>query len=184
MFEHRTVWARGRTRPLAVGKEAMKIQAITHTPESGLLQLTTAGAAAGWSPGVDADTARVLTEVYGPVVVGGSVWERDRLWRACREAGRAAGLTPASWGHVDVALWDLFAKAQELPLFRAVGGFRDRIPVVRRGTETTDPETVTAEAVAARDEGAWGYSLSAVSAQTAVALLPSLREAASLAPAP
>jgi L-alanine-DL-glutamate epimerase-like enolase superfamily enzyme len=155
----------------------MKIQGITYTPTGGLLQLTTSGAAAGWAPGVGADTARLLTEVYGPVVVDGSVWERDRLWRACREAGRAAGLTPASWGHVDIALWDLFAKAQELPLFRAVGGFRDRIPVVRRGSETTDPETVTAEAVAARDEGAWGYSLSLASAETAMALLPSLRQA-------
>lgn len=167
----------GSPGPLAVGKEAMEIQGITYTPACALLQLTTSGAAVGCSPGVDTNTARLLTEVCGPVVIGGSVWERDRLWRACREAGRAAGLTPASWGHVDIALWDLFAKAQELPLFRAVGGFRDRIPVVRRGTETTDPETVTAEALAARDEGAWGYSLSAVSAQTAVALLPSLREA-------
>ena len=33
---------------------------------------------------------------------------------------RAAGLTPASWGYVDIALGDLFAKAQGLPLFRAI----------------------------------------------------------------
>ena len=42
---------------------------------------------------------------------------------------RATGSTPASWGYVDIALGDLFAKAQGLPLFRAIGGFRDRLPV-------------------------------------------------------
>ena len=44
---------------------------------------------------------------------------------------RAAGLTPASWGNVDIALGDLFAKAQGSRLFRAIDGFRDRVPVYR-----------------------------------------------------
>ena len=104
-----------------------------------------------------APAAQAIIDLLGPVLLGNTVWERDRLWRECLETGRAAGLTPTSWGSVDVALWDLFAKAQNLPLFRAIGGFRDRVPAVRRGSRGASTEARIDEAITARDSGLFGY---------------------------
>ena len=97
------------------------------------------------------------------------------MWRSCRVDGRAAGLTPASWGYVDIALGDLFAKAQGLPLFRAIGGFRDRVPVYRPELETTECDVVMGEALAAYRESAFGYCLQALSADAAADLLRAFR---------
>ena len=153
----------------------MPITQIIHSSDDGLLRLCTDDGTEGRVPDVAASLAQSIIETYGPVVTGSSVWERDRVWRACRDTGRAAGLTPASWAHVDIALWDLFAKAQDLPLFRAIGGFRDCIPFYRPGTETTACDVVIAEALAARDEGALGYCLQAVRADATTDLLCALR---------
>ena len=97
------------------------------------------------------------------------------MWRSCRADGRAAGLPPASWGYVDIALGDLFAKAQGLPLFRAIGGFRHRVPVYRPDLETTECDVVMGEALAAYREGAFGYCLQALSADATADLLRAFR---------
>ena len=154
----------------------MQLTRIIYAAEDGLLRLCADDGTEGWAPGVPAPLAQTIVDAYEPVLSGGSVWERDRLWRACREAGRQAGLTPASWGHVDIALWDLFAKAQGLPLFRAIGGFRDRIPIYRIGSQTTDIDVVVGEALAARNAGAFGYGLQAVCAEATPDLLRALRK--------
>lgn len=153
----------------------MRVTGLTHSSDGGLLRLCADDGSEGWAPGVAAPMAQSIIETYGPVVEGCSVWERDRVWRACRDAGRAAGLTPASWGYVDIALWDLFAKAQGLPLFRAIGGFRDRVPAYRPGSETTKCDVVVGEALAARREGAFGYCLQAVCTDATADLLHALR---------
>ena len=138
----------------------MKITAVRHQSTGGLLSVCTDGPVEGWSPGVAPHLVQPLLETCQPLLVGQSVWERERLWRECRDAGLRAGLPPAFWAHVDIALWDLFAKAQELPLFRAVGGFRRRLPAVWRGT-AADVEQVATTAAEARSRGYFGYCVSA-----------------------
>ena len=88
---------------------------------------------------------------------------------------RAAGLTPASWGYVDTALGDLFAKAQGLPVFRAIGGFRDRVPVYRPDSETNECDVVMGEALEAYRASGFGYCLQALSADAAADLLRAFR---------
>ena len=156
----------------------MRVIQITYSSEESLLRLCADDGSEGWAPGVVAPMAQSIIETYGPVVEGCSVWERDRAWRACRDAGRAAGLTPASWGYVDIALWDLFAKAQGLPVFRAIGGFRDRVPVYRSGSDTAECDVVVGEALAAHREGSFGYCLQAVCADETVGMLRALRREA------
>ena len=60
-------------------------------------------------------------------------------------------------------------------LFRAIGGFRDRVPAYRPGSETTECDVVVGEAITARQEGAFGYCLQAVCADATVDLLHALR---------
>ncbi len=153
----------------------MQLTRMTYAEDDGLLRLCADDGTEGWAPGVPSPLAEALIDACQPVLVGQSPWERDRLWQACRAAGQRAELAPAAWGHVDIALWDLLARAQGLPLFRAMGGFRDRIPIYRVGSETRDPDVVVAEAEAARAEGALGYGLQAVCAEATPDLLRAIR---------
>lgn len=155
----------------------MRITGITYSPACHLLRITTDEADEGWSPGIEPAAAQAIIEIFEPLAIGCPVWERDLLWRQCREAGRGAGLTPGSWGSVDIALWDLFAKAQDLPLFRAIGGFRDRVPAVRRGERDVSMEDHIEAATAARDTGLFGYIVRATREADLIDALPSLREA-------
>ena len=155
----------------------MEIAEIIHEPECELLRLVTVGGLEGWSPGVKAPAAQVIIDLLEPVLLGNTIWERDRLWRECLETGREAGLTPTSWGSVDVALWDLFAKAQNLPLFRAIGGFRDRVPAVQRGSRGASTETRIDEAITARDSGLFGYVVRGTRQNDLIDALPALRAA-------
>ena len=59
--------------------------------------------------------------------------DRERAWSD--HAGTwTKGLAPALRSGIDVALWDLSAKITGRPLFRHLGGFRDRVPVCRAST--------------------------------------------------
>ena len=93
-------------------------------------------------------------------LTGRPLADRERIWPDLRAA--AAGSDPAALAGVDVALWDLWSKALGLPLYRAIGGFRTRVPVCLAGVAACDSgdagaEAAAAEAAAAEREGYRGY---------------------------
>ena len=93
-------------------------------------------------------------------LAGRPLADRERIWRDLRAA--AAGSDPAGLAGVDIALWDLWAKALGLPLYRAVGGFRTRVPVCLAGGAVCDAgdagvQAAAAEAAAAERDGYRGY---------------------------
>ena len=59
----------------------------------------------------------------------------ERLWHKLwvpKLVGRR-GLTTRAISAIDIALWDLRAKVAGLPLYKMLGGFRDRVPVYIAG---------------------------------------------------
>ena len=88
-------------------------------------------------------------------LVGRPLADRERLWRGLRAA--AAGSDPAGLAGVDIALWDLWSKAQGLPLYRAIGGFRTEIPACLSGEAACDSDDAAAEAAGAAGDGYRGY---------------------------
>lgn len=75
-----------------------------------------------------------IARIYAPLLAGESIHDVQRLWRKLYHfpplqwVGRA-GITQLALSAVDVALWDLKAKACGLPLWRFLGGLRpDGIP--------------------------------------------------------
>ena len=126
---------------------------------SGLLRLCTDAEHEGWAVGIEASTASIIETHYRSLLVGETPWERERIWQALVQEGRRAGLQPLTWGVVDIALWDLLGKAQGLPVFRAIGGFRDRVPTYVCGADGVDGEEAVRQALEARDEGFWGYKV-------------------------
>lgn len=61
-------------------------------------------------------------------LVGRDALDRELLWRRMWEVDRLEYLPTHMTGPVDVALWDLAARAAGMPLHRFLGSARDRIP--------------------------------------------------------
>ena len=61
-----------------------------------------------------------------PLLRGQDPLDREGLWRAIQS--ETLPTIPGAPSAVDVALWDLAAKAAGLPLYRLLGGYRSRIP--------------------------------------------------------
>ena len=108
----------------------MKITKITLHQPADLLRLVTGEGIEGHCTGITATGSDF--ERAASIVVGSNPLDRERTWWAMQEPDK--GLPPALRTGIDVALWDLSAKITGRPLFRHLGGFRDRVPVCRVGT--------------------------------------------------
>ncbi|MXY48728.1 MAG: hypothetical protein F4Y38_05425 [Gemmatimonadetes bacterium] len=109
----------------------MKItKLILHQP-AGLLRLVIDEGLEGHCTGVTASAVDVDVDLAAPILVGTNPLDRERTWWTMRDLDE--GPPPAFRAGIDVALWDLSAKIVGRPLFRHLGGFRDRVPVCRVG---------------------------------------------------
>ena len=80
---------------------------------------------------------RLIEEELAPLLVGrdprriAKLWEEmyEAAWRFCGP-GRSA---MSSIGALDIALWDLYGKSIGEPVWRLLGGYRDRVPVYSDG---------------------------------------------------
>lgn len=72
----------------------------------------------------DRYTAEAIRHLI-PILVGSDPFEREDLWRRLRS--RVFPPPPGAVAAVDIALWDLLAKAADLPLYQLLGGGRNRL---------------------------------------------------------
>jgi len=132
----------------------MRITKICLHQPAGLLRLVTDEGLEGHCTGVTASSAALGADVdlVAPILVGTNPLDRERTWWAMRDLDD--GLPPALRAGIDVAFWDLSAKIAGRPLFRHLGGFRDRVPVCRVGAagDATDALGGTARAAGTSSE--------------------------------
>jgi L-alanine-DL-glutamate epimerase-like enolase superfamily enzyme len=62
------------------------------------------------------------------LLIGRDPLLKEDLWERVWELDRIEELPIYALGLADIALWDLTAKVAGLPLYRVIGGYRDRIP--------------------------------------------------------
>ena len=123
----------------------------------GLLRLITDADVEGWCLGIDESVATHIQTHCRDVLIGQDPFERERLWHELVRLDRFSYLPHSVRGLVDVALWDLLGKATDLPVFRLIGGFRDRIPCYKSGGNLPTVEAFVEDAVQAKEEGFFGY---------------------------
>ncbi len=125
--------------PVTAGSIADSTHSVTHWGVVGT-RIVTAGGLVGYGfTGTHAHLAsdRLITscisQSYAPLLMGEDANDRTRLWTklarhpALQWVGRA-GITQLALAAVDVALWDLAAKAAGRPLWSYLGGARtDRL---------------------------------------------------------
>jgi L-alanine-DL-glutamate epimerase-like enolase superfamily enzyme len=92
----------------------------------------------------------VLRDLLWPVLEGrdprdaGGIW--DDMFRQLRGWGHYRGFVQEAMSGVDQALWDIVAKAQGIPLYKALGGAgRDRVPVYASSVYIADLDTMQRE---------------------------------------
>ena len=127
-----------------------------HQP-CGLLRLRTDTELEGWCLGVDEDSAARIQKSCRDALIGSDPMERERLWNELVRLDRFAYLPHGVRGYLDVALWDLVSKSCDLPVYKMIGGFRDRIPAYKMGGNLPTVVDFVEAAVKAKEEGFFGY---------------------------
>lgn len=116
-----------------------------------------------YSVDVGGSSIRALAEDYlAPLVVGMDARHYERIWnRLARQSRRLGiGVNSMAVAAFDIAVWDLIGKHRGEPLYRLLGGARDRIPAYASEINLADSDT--AEALAARVDGYMAEGFGAV----------------------
>ena len=96
-----------------------------HDARQTLLRIVTDSGVEGYAFGADADAIR---QYVAPALLGQDPFYRERLWRAVQERQRLfPSLLDRTIGVVDCALWDLAGRALQTPVYKLLGGFRDKL---------------------------------------------------------
>ena len=97
----------------------------------------------------DASTARLIDDLLREVLIGKDATETAARWNEMRAAVRnngRGGISAMAISAVDIALWDLKAKAMKMPLATLLGAARDSVPVYGSGGFTSyDVRELTAQ---------------------------------------
>ncbi len=95
------------------------------------------GTGFAYTLGIGGTALRELVDTYlTPLVLGSDPRDVERIWTRCwweLHALGSAGMSRFALAAIDIALWDILAKHAGVPLYRLLGGSRDRIPAYGGG---------------------------------------------------
>ena len=118
-----------RVKPITNGKHT-----YTHSG-LGLVKIETDKGITGVGMGSTGGVAGATIERLKPELIGEDPIDVERLWHKMwipKLIGRR-GLTTRAISAIDIGLWDLRAKVAGMPLYKMLGGFRDRMPTYIAG---------------------------------------------------
>jgi len=94
-----------------------------------------------------------------PLLIGEDPLCRERVWQKVWEQGRILFLPQTALGVIDVALWDIGGKAANLPIYKLLGAFRDKVRAYGSSTQRPTPASYVQEALELRERGFTAYKL-------------------------
>jgi L-alanine-DL-glutamate epimerase-like enolase superfamily enzyme len=118
-----------RLKPITNGKHT-----YTHSG-LGLVKIETDEGVTGIGRGSTGGVGKATIERLKPLLIGEDPIDVERLWHKMwvpKLIGRR-GLTTRAISAIDIGLWDLRSKVAGLPLFKMLGGYRDRMPTYIAG---------------------------------------------------
>ncbi|MGI5900719.1 MAG: enolase C-terminal domain-like protein [Christensenellales bacterium] len=127
-----------------------------------VLKLTTDNGIEGLATCLAARSGAV-TEAYlhdniAPVVLGRDPHDREKIWHELWNIDRHLTFFPVYLpGPVDVALWDICAKAAGLPLYKYIGAYRESLPVYASGLFHETAQDYIDEALYYKNRGIMAY---------------------------
>jgi L-alanine-DL-glutamate epimerase-like enolase superfamily enzyme len=118
-----------RPKPITNGKHT-----YTHAG-LGLVHIETDKGLTGTGLGGTGAIGTAVIDHLRPLLIGEDPIDVERLWHKMwvpKLIGRR-GLTTRVISAIDIGLWDLRAKAAGMPLYKLLGGYRDRVPAYIAG---------------------------------------------------
>ena len=97
--------------------------------------VTGVGWGGGTASGQGSDLTTTLIDYFKPILVGEDPFNYRRIWANMwlpKLVGRR-GLSTRVISAIDIALWDLMGKIVNKPVYKLLGGYRDRIPAYIAG---------------------------------------------------
>ena len=106
----------------------------------------------------------LLEHTLAPALIGKDPDRIDGIWRdllMLTHATSVGAITSLALAAIDTALWDLKCKKAELPLWKAAGGARDRIPLytTEGGWLHLEAAALVDDAVAMKEQGFLGSKI-------------------------
>lgn len=146
------VWGAAPADAAAPPAAALRIREVAYDRKAGLLRLRT-DAATGSGPVNLAGDGEAAESLGRAVLRNADAGQREAWWSELRRRGAPPPVLAA----LDLALWDLLGQTWKLPVFRLLGGFRDRVPACRAGAIERSVERLVEAAGEARRQGyrAW-----------------------------
>lgn len=100
----------------------------------------------------------LLQQTLVPALIGADADNIERIWRNLlfsTHATSVGAITSLSLAAIDIALWDLKCRRADLPLYQALGGAKDRIPLytTEGGWLHLTTDELVSDAVAAKAQG-------------------------------
>ena len=86
--------------------------------------------------------AQIIENVVKPAIVGEDPFDREKIWRDLNHRQRLnmGTMSDKVLMAVDLALWDLAGRAVGLPVYKLLGGYRDKVPAYASTTCGDDLE--------------------------------------------
>src|SRR5216684_5065725 len=113
-----------RAKPITNGKHT-----YTHV-DYALVKIATDAGITGIGLGHGGEIERAIIAHLAPMLVGEDPIRVEHLWHKMwvpKLIGRR-GLTTRAISAIDIGLWDIRAKVARMPLYKLLGGFRNRMP--------------------------------------------------------
>ena len=133
---------------LEMGEQFMAQTIVRLTTKGGLQGI--AGAAMCSSHSFDRSVGETLRYLL-PEVMGRTPLEREALWYRLRTLNTP--LVPQAVSLIDIALWDMAAKHAGLPLYRMLGGARDKVAAYASTPLLADADAYVRYVAERLDEG-------------------------------
>ncbi|MBT9819762.1 enolase C-terminal domain-like protein [Clostridium sp. MCC328] len=103
-------------------------------------------------------TESYLHDSIAPILLGRDPHDREALFYELWNVDRHEAFFPVFLpGPVDVALWDMCAKATGLPLYKYIGAYRTKLPVYASGNFHAIVQEYVDEALYYKNKGILGY---------------------------
>ena len=132
------------------------------TTQMGLVRIQTDDGVEGHSflgsaLGSGAGDSKSLIERLKPMLMGEDPLARERIWQTLMR--RTRGQLLRLIGAIDVALWDLGAKAAGVPVHRLIGSYRNSIPAYASSAVYDTAEEYAEEALKLKEQGWTAYKI-------------------------
>lgn len=119
---------------------------------------TTGVSSGSWWVG-EIEHIRILLLSYKSLLLGEDPFNRERLWRKLWKSNRLNSTPKTLLGPMDVAIWDLIGQHLQQPVYKLLGGYRNKVLAYANSGLCSSPEDYESDFIKRQEQGYRAYKL-------------------------